>query len=75
MCLVFSTFHSDSVFLSPSYLHILLLLLLEPLPGVHQLRTQDDISLFLVLLVELQILKYKYKFVVNGGQGFEKFIL
>ena len=45
------------------------------LPGVHQMRTQDDISLFLVLLVELQILKYKYKFVVNGGQGFEKFIL
>ena len=27
---------------------LLLLLLLEPLPGVHQLRTQDDISLFLV---------------------------
>ena len=33
------------------------------------------IVLFLVFLVELQILKYKYKFVVNGGQGFEKFIL
>ena len=33
---------------------LLLLLLLEPLPGVHQLRTQDDISLFLVLLVKLQ---------------------
>ena len=32
-----------------------LLLLLEPLLGVYQLRTQDDISLFLVLLVELQI--------------------
>ena len=31
---------------------LLLLLLLEPLLGVHQLRTQDDISLFLVLLVE-----------------------
>ena len=27
----------------------------KPLPGVHQLRTQDDTSLFLVLLVELQI--------------------
>ena len=38
---------------------LLLLLLLEPLPGVHQLRTQDDISLFLVLLVELQINKDK----------------
>ena len=30
-------------------------MLLEPLPGVHQLRAPDDISLFLVLLVELQI--------------------
>ena len=39
-----------------SCLHFLLLLLLrEPLLGVHQLRTQDDISLFLVLLVELLI--------------------
>ena len=38
---------------------LLLLLLLEPLPGLHQLRTQDDISLFLVLLVELQINKDK----------------
>ena len=26
-----------------------------PLPGVHQLMIQDDISLFLVLLIELQI--------------------
>ena len=40
---------------------LLLLLLLEPLPGLHQLRTQDDISLFLVLLVELQINKDKDK--------------
>ena len=30
-------------------------MLLEPLPGVHHLMTQYDISLFLVLLVELQI--------------------
>ena len=37
------------------YCLLLLFLLLEPLLGVHQLRTQDDISLFLVLLVELQI--------------------
>ena len=34
---------------------LLLLLLLEPLPGVHHLMTQDDTSLFLALLVELQI--------------------
>ena len=34
---------------------LLLLLLLEPLPGVRHLMTQDDISLFLVLLVESQI--------------------
>ena len=31
---------------------LLLLLLLEPLPGVHHLMTQDNTSLFLVLLVE-----------------------
>ena len=29
--------------------------MLEPLPGVHQLMTQDDTSVFLVLYVELQI--------------------
>ena len=44
---------------------LLLLLLLEPLPGVHELRTQDDISLYLLLLVELQILKYKYIYRVS----------
>ena len=35
--------------------HAAALKLLEPLPGVHHLMTQDDTSLFLVLLVELQI--------------------
>ena len=43
------------IFIIYCLLLLLLLLLLEPLLGVHQLRTQDDISLFLVLLVELQI--------------------
>ena len=44
--------HQDSL---GGCLLLLLLLLLEPLPGVHHLMTQDDTSLFLVLLVELQI--------------------
>ena len=41
-------------------LPLLLRLLLEPLPGVHQLRTQDDISVFFVLLVELQQFEIQY---------------
>ena len=49
---------------------LLLLLLLEPLPGVHELRTQDDISLYLLLLVELQILKYKYIYRVSPKKGY-----
>ena len=44
---------------------LLLLLLLEPLSGVHQLRTQDHISLFLVLLVELQI-KIQYNTILES---------
>ena len=43
---------------------LLLLLLLEPLPGVHHLMTQDDTSLFLVLLVELQI-EIQYNTIIN----------
>ena len=41
---------------------------LEPLPGVHQLRTQDDISLFLVLLVELQI-EIQYNTIRHGSRN------
>ena len=48
---------------------LLLLLLLEPIPGLHQLKTQDENnSLISCVLVDLQILKYKYVSNVQEGK-------
>ena len=57
LCLIVAFSECRENFREISWTAVLLLLLLEPLLGVHQLRTQDDISLFIVYSVELQILK------------------